>query len=258
MVSLSLVRGMDIFITVLILSFCALVQGAAGFAFSLFAVPLLLMAGYALPEAVALTLLASLIQKLTMIYYLRHSIQWRGLLVPALFMLVSLPLGVLALRVLGSSGSGVVKRVIGFFVLAVLLIRYLVKVTPQDRIHWGWGALAGSFSGFFQGLANVGGPPIVLWSLAHRWSSGQLRSVTPILVILLSPAQIFMFNLVIGPEVWPSLKMMGIIAPFVVLAAVAGVWLGGHLRVDRLRVFIAVLLIVLAFSLILNPVALLK
>ena len=56
----------------------------------------------------------------------------------------------------------------------------------------------------------------------------------------------------------PSLKMMGIVSPAVVLAAVAGVWLGGHLRVERLRVLITVLLLVLSLILILDPLALLK
>jgi len=47
------------------------VQGTAGFAYSLFAVPLLLMAGYDCSNAVALSLLASLIQKLTMVFKFR-------------------------------------------------------------------------------------------------------------------------------------------------------------------------------------------
>ena len=155
-------------ITIAILSFCALVQGAAGFAFSLFAVPLLLLAGYDFPNAVAITFLASLLPRFIMIVQLWRSIQWRSLLVPALFMFLLLPLGVLALRMLGSSGAEVVKRAIGWFVLSVLLVRHLVKITPKDRIPWGWGALAGGLSGFLQGLSNVGGPPIVLWAMAHR------------------------------------------------------------------------------------------
>ncbi|MEN8254373.1 MAG: sulfite exporter TauE/SafE family protein [Verrucomicrobiota bacterium] len=249
---------MTILIAAAILAFCALVQGAAGFAFSLFAVPLLLFTGYDFPNAVALTLLASLLQKFTMIYHLRRSIQRRGLLVPALFMLLMLPFGVLALRMLGSSGSGVVKRVVGGLVLAVLMIRWLLKVEPHSQVHWGWGALAGGFSGFFQGLANVGGPPIVLWSQAHRWPPERLRSVTPVLVVLLAPFQIFMLNLAVGNEVWPDWKQMVFFAPVIMSAAFAGVWLGGHLRVDRLRFLVTVLLLLLSFMLLLNPLAFLK
>ena len=88
-------------------------QGTAGFAYSLFAVPLLLMAGYDCSNAVALSLLASLIQKLTMVFKLLRSIQWRGVLVPAAFMLLSLPLGLRVLSMLGASGSGIAKRVVG-------------------------------------------------------------------------------------------------------------------------------------------------
>ncbi len=249
---------MTIWITVAILSFCAIVQGAAGFAYSLFALPLLLITGYDFPNAVALTLLASLVQRLTMVSKLRNAIPWRDLLLPTIFIFLFIPFGVLTLRILGHSASGMVKRIIGVLVVTVLLIRWLVKIKPRDKVPWGWGALAGSLAGFFQGLANIGGPPLVLWSMAHCWSPEKLRIVTPMLTILVSPFQIFMLNVSLGSEIWPSFKIMAIVVPVVILSTFAGVWLGGHLKVERLRMFITILLIVLSFYLIFNPLALLK
>ena len=62
----------------------------------------------------------------------------------------------------------------------------------------------------------------------------------------------------VGEEIWPDLKMMTILIPAVMLPTVVGVWLGGHLCIERLRVFITVLLVILAVFLIFNPLALLK
>src|SRR5688500_3379833 len=58
----------------LILLASSVLQGAVGFASGLFGIPLLMLTGIALPEAVAISLVASAVQNCTAAWQLRHEI----------------------------------------------------------------------------------------------------------------------------------------------------------------------------------------
>ena len=244
--------------TAAVLAFCSIVQGMIGFGFSLFSVPLLLLLGGTLPQAVALSAVASTLQRSVMAHQLHRSVPWRRIGGVIALTLIGLPLGILLLRELGSATSSFVKRVVGSLVLATLACRWFVRVQPSERVHPVWGALAGLCAGVLQGLANVGGPPLVLWALAHRWSAERLRGVAPVIMLFLSPFQIVLLYRVFGAGVWPAWMHWIIYVPVVVAATVTGLQIGKRLPVARLRVAAYALLALLALALMLDPLSALR
>jgi uncharacterized membrane protein YfcA len=75
----------------------SIIQSSSGFGFGLFALPLLLLIGIALPESVIIIVIGSAVQKIAAVSRLRKAVDWKG---HAPFMavgLAALPLGVYCL-----------------------------------------------------------------------------------------------------------------------------------------------------------------
>ena len=85
----------------LILFASSVVQGAVGFASGLFGIPLLVLTGIPLPDAVAMGLSASAVQNCIAAWQLRRDIDFRATLRPTLIRFAWLPVGVWALHVIG-------------------------------------------------------------------------------------------------------------------------------------------------------------
>ena len=66
----------------------------------------------------------------------------------------------------------------------------LLKVEPQDRVHVLWGIAALLLGGVIAGCAGMGGPFIVLWVAAHRWSNFKMRATILTLIASMIPFQI--------------------------------------------------------------------
>src|SRR6476469_8768888 len=85
----------------LVLFLSSIVLGAVGFAAGLFGIPLLVIAGISFPDAVAMSLVAAAPQNLIPAWQLRREIDFRAALRPMLIRYASMPLGVLALYLVG-------------------------------------------------------------------------------------------------------------------------------------------------------------
>jgi len=65
--------------------------------------------------------------------------------------------------------------VIGGILCLLVAIQYLWRQHPVKAMHWGWGGLAFIGSGLLAGLCGMGGPPLVIWSMAHDWPAEKTR-----------------------------------------------------------------------------------
>ena len=109
-------------------------------------------------------------------------------------------------------------------------------------------------SGILNGGVGMGGPPLVMWTLAHRWTSEEIRASLIVIFILVTPVQ---FGLLVRQFGRPALtaSLLGLLlAPLLAAGAMLGLWLSARLATVHLRRVMFSLLIFLALLAILEPV----
>ena len=231
----------------------SIIQSSSGFGFGLFAVPLLLFMGFNLPETVIIVVIGSAIQKITALTQLWKAADWKG---QAPFMavgLASLPLGIYCMYRVSFLSQDSVKQIIGVIVLLLLLLQWKGIIKSSETVRSIWGYTAGFFSGLLNGLANIGGPPLVLWILAHRWSNEKMR-VTPIAFsMIFVPFQIILMMITFGSMLVQPLIKVILLTPTVLLGTWTGLKIGGKISKEHLRLYMKLLLLFIAVSAVLKP-----
>jgi uncharacterized membrane protein YfcA len=151
-------------------------QSAAGFGFGLFTIPLLIMLGCRSYEAIVMVSVAVGAHTLVGVIVLRRHVRWKRVLVMIALACVAQPAGVAVLGVLAEQDRDTVRRVFGAIVLLAVLLQVGLRVKPRERLHPIFMVAAMPASGFMGGLSGMGGPPAVLWVMAHRWSNPESRA----------------------------------------------------------------------------------
>jgi uncharacterized membrane protein YfcA len=237
----------------LILFLSSVVQGAVGFAAGLFGIPLLMLTGISLPDAVAISIVASAVQNLVAAWQLRREIDFRLALRPTLIRLATLPIGVWALWELGSESNDLASQAVGVTVLAIVAVQTAFRAQPQEKLHGAWEWLAFSLGGFLLGFCGMGGPPMVLWVMAHNWPMNRARALLYFLFVTGMPPQAFIMWLMFGNKILGAM-LLGLAA---LPALLAGLYLGlwfSRLMSDRvLRRLSWVMLVLIALSAIVMP-----
>jgi len=232
---------------------CAL-QGAVGFGAGMFAIPLMVWAGVGLPESIAVTLGGVVVQTGWNLYRYRDHVRVRDTLPLFFLRVLTLPVGIVLLGVLVSFGQARVKQVIGGVLLMILIFQWLLKVGPRERVAWGWTVLAGCASGLTAGLVGMGGPPAVLWVMAHDWPAKQARAFLWATFLMLTPVNAVLLAWKFGGGIWGPVLLGLCLAPLVVLGSEAGMRAGALMSRQRLRVAAFGLLLLLALASLLGPV----
>ncbi len=187
------------------------------------------------------------------IYRYRGHVGVREVLPLFTLRILTMPVGVLLLGLLVTQGQARVKQVVGLMLLIVLGVQWLLKVQPRERVGLGWTVLAGSCSGLTAGLVGMGGPPVVLWVMAHDWSSKKSRSFLWLTYLMLIPFNLAVLIYKFGDKMWGPLLLGLCLAPLVVAGSEAGMRVGALMSRQRLRVAAFVLLLLLALGSLLGP-----
>jgi uncharacterized membrane protein YfcA len=230
----------------LIFLFAASVQAAIGFGAGLFAIPLVVLLGKSLPEAVGMTLPVVLMQTGFNIWQLRRQFQWRHAAAVSIFRIVSLPLGTWIMFQLANAHASLARRAIGVVILVILAAQTWFRVEPRGQVRWWWTATTGVLSGVLAGAIGMGGPLVVLWVMAHDWPPLRQRMCLWTAMIAIMPAQIPLLCLVFGNPLRHALLLGVTLAP----AAIAGAWLGGRVgnRMSRRRLRRAMITVLIAIA----------
>jgi uncharacterized membrane protein YfcA len=237
----------------LILFFSSVVQGAVGFAAGLFGIPLLMLTGVSLPDAVAISIVASAVQNLVAAWQLRRDIDYRLACRPTLIRLATLPLGAWALWMLGSEHNDLASQAVGVIVLAIVAVQSALRVQPREKLHDAWEWLAFSLGGFLLGLCGMGGPPMVLWVMAHNWPMNQARAFLYFLFVTGMPPQALIMWLMFGNEILGAMLLGLATIPALLAGLYLGLWLS-RLMPDRvLRNLSWAVLVLIAVSAIVMP-----
>ena len=229
------------------------VQSAVGFAGGLIAIPMFVLMGMKLPQAVMIALIGSFIQSVMGAYHLRHDIDPRTTIRPALLRLVTMPVGVYVLWEINQLAITQVKQFIGLVLLVIVLVQWWWKVEPRERLHPAWEYLALGISGFMAGVCGMGGPAMILWVMAHNWSAKKSRAFMFFVFLAgLIPQGLLLWyefgDLVIQPA------LIGVLGAFItVIGSQIGLKIGHGFSKARLRTIVFSLLIFIAVSAMLTP-----
>jgi uncharacterized protein len=237
----------------LILFASSILQGAVGFASGLFGIPLLMMTGVSLPEAVAVSLVASAAQNCIAAWQLRRLIDFPLALRPIIVRLATLPLGVLALYAIGKGNKDLASQVVGCVVLAIITIQRIWQVQPQPKIAEVWEWLAFGLGGFLLGLCGMGGPAMALWVLAHDWPMDRARAFLYYIFVTGIPVQAFLLWLAFGNDVLHAMLLGLAVFPAVLIGLYAGLYVGRLIPDRVLRNLSLAILAVIAISAIASP-----
>ena len=237
----------------LVLFFAVTLQAAVGFGLGLFATPLLIWFGIDLPAAITVTMSASFCQGAWSCFRFRNDVPWALAGKATLLRLLTLPIGVYLLGQLVDFGQDRIKQAIGVMLLVVIAVQWTFRVKPREQVHPGWLVFSSAISGLLSGLVGMGGPPLVLWVMAHDWSSKRARSFIWASASMLFPLNLLLLIFKFGSPIVNATLVTFAMVPVVFLASNVGLRLGGMLSRQRLRVAATTLLILIAIASVAGP-----
>jgi uncharacterized membrane protein YfcA len=243
----------DIPLVGLIIMLAAVGQSAVGFGYALFATPLLLWVGLPLPAVITMIATPSLLQSALAVWSLRASVPWRLSLTATGVRLVSVVAGLMLLKRLVGLNPAHVRTAVGAILCALVGLQFAFRPVPAARLHWGWGAAAFSASGLLAGICGMGGPPLVLWAMAHNWSSEKTRGFLFATFLTAIPVQLAMLAVVFGAGVLWNALIGAAFFPLVFLGASIGLPVGNRMPKPRLRAVAYAVLLLIGLSAVLSP-----
>ena len=236
-----------------ILFVSSLIQAMIGFAFNLIAIPLLIWSGFTLAESVAITAIPILVQLSLNSWKLRRHIVWRDLPLPVTVRFLTLPVGVTLLYTINTLDTATIKQVVGVILLGIILVQLFVHFKPRDRFPPVWDWLAFGLSGIMLGMIGMGGPPVVVWLMAHGWQPLRTRAFVSVLFLVAAPVQIALLYWKLGEHVGHAFGLGVALLPVVIVATLTGIRIGNTFDRKRLENAVIFFLFLTAIMSILSP-----
>ena len=231
----------------------AFVQGAVGFAYGMIAIPVLLWAGLSLPQSVALVSTTVIVQTSAGVWRFRKHVVGRDLPGVAVGRYAGLPVGLLVMAALDGANRGAMKQAVGALLLAIVTLTVAFKPAPRERVAARWSLPVGFSSGVLSGAIGMGGPPVVLWMIAHDWSTQRGRGFLWSLFLMLLPVQLALMVWGFGrPVLWAVVGGLAI-TPLVLLSSHIGGSVGSRWSRPAARRVVLGLLVVLAVTSLAAP-----
>ncbi len=241
----------QIVISAVCLAFGSLVQSVLGFGMGIVSIPLLVWGGFTLPQAIIMVLPNVFLQTAMNCWQNRGHIPWREVGWFFGLRMISMPVGVLILRYMSTSGQEATRQFLGFSVIAILLFQQTQRFVPGRPGGIGGMFAAGTASGFFAGLIGMGGPPLILWALRQEdWGQRRQRSFLWSTFLLIVPWQILIMLLSFDGWLTHAVLLGLAVSPLVLLVAWCGAHYGNALSNDKVRLLMQVFLLLIAAQLI--------
>ena len=232
----------------------SLVQGAVGFASGLICVPLLVLCSFSLPEAATINLVSTSLQNITGATKLWSHLEPRELVFPIAVRWLFIPLGVYAAwhadHHLSPERS---KQLIGLVLLGILMLVWIGRAEPRERLSRWWQSLAFSTSGFLQGFASIGGAPLVLYVNSLTWTANKSRAFLFTCAASGVPIAAIAFWAQHGERILPAASAALITIPVVLTGLALGMKAGARLQKSMFQRITYGLLTLIAISAIVWP-----
>jgi len=237
-------------LTGLILLGGSILQGTIGFAFGLFAIPLLIIVGLEPYLAISFVGTCALSQAAVGLSRHHKEIEWKQIVWMVSICIAIQPIGVYLLWVITDTlNDGQVRQIFGVILTVFLTAQLLIRPKPREKLHPGWGATAMACSGLLSGMTGMSGPPIVFWVIAHKWSNIKSRATFWAFFVFLIPTNLIFQSLQFGTGVWKASGMAVLFVPVMLLGTLPALWLGKRIPIRVLRgVSIVILFLIAAYA----------
>jgi uncharacterized membrane protein YfcA len=238
----------QVLLVVAIIFSAGVAQSLVGFGYALFATPLLLWSGVPLTTSIALVATCSLLQSIIGIRALKAELPWSLSFKACAGRCVGLVFGLLVLKRLVNLDMVQVRAVIGTILCIVVLVQVLWRPKPVSSLHWGWGGFAFVTSGILQGVCGMGGPPLVIWSMAHDWPGNKIRGFLFSAFGMTIPIQIALLTYTFGSTIMRDVLYGIVCLPLVFLGSTIGLRVGNAINREKLKIIAYALLLATGLS----------
>ncbi|MEN6323617.1 MAG: sulfite exporter TauE/SafE family protein [Proteiniphilum sp.] len=240
----------------LILSLASMIQAAVGFAYALFATPLLVWLGIPLHQVIVMVSVGSLLQSVAGVRSLHASIPWKEVGIATALSIVGLIAGLFILRQIISLDSRYILMIVGIALSVLVLVQLLFKPRQVDKVRWPYTILAFLLSGVFSGTIGMGGPPLVLWVMAHDWEPAKIKGFYFASFLLFIPIMIFFMAVLpgFGSLSKPILFSLAFF-PLIYAGSLIGLKIGNRLSKRKLYVVTSVFLLLTGISTIISAMS---
>jgi len=236
-----------------ILFLCSIIQGIVGFAFNIFAIPLLIWSGLGLNEAISLTTIPIFFQSATSTYKLRSHVLWKEVGQGTIYRYIGIPIGIYLLTLISGFDKSSIKQIVGIAILLVVFSQLYVRIEPKKSINPIWTFVAFFTSGLTLGMVSMGGPPAVIWVMAQKWSAIRTRAFLSALFFLASPLQVVLLYYNFGEKLLNFFLLGLAFSPLVIIGTLWGVKMGEYLEREKLKKIILSLLVITSLVSIFSP-----
>lgn len=239
---------MELLFIAIIVALATFTQAVTGFGLALVSMPLLVgMIG--IRQAAPLIALVGIASQLIMIARYRQRVVWGDIRELAVGSVIGIPLGVLALTTISET---LVTLILGLVILAYVAYALTAANRPPPRLKGGSVAYgAGLTGGLLTGAYNSGGPPLVIYGSARRWSPLTFKGNIQALLVVHSITAIISHS-VAGNMTRSVLELFAVMVPVLVMATLAGFVLDQVINPRRFHQLVLLLLTVLGLRLILG------
>lgn len=239
---------MELLFIAIIVALATFTQAVTGFGLALVSMPLLVgMIG--IRQAAPLIALVGIASQLIMIARYRQRVVWGDIRELAVGSVIGIPLGVLALTTINET---LVTLILGLVILAYVAYALTAANRPPPRLKGGSVAYgAGLTGGLLTGAYNSGGPPLVIYGSARRWSPLTFKGNIQALLVVHSITAIISHS-VAGNMTRSVLELFAVMVPVLVMATLAGFVLDQVINPRRFHQLVLLLLTVLGLRLILG------
>ena len=145
------------------------------------------------------------------------------------------------------------KQIIGGVLLVSVLLLVSLRVTPRDRLGFGWVGLTFLSSGFLMGFASIGGAPMVMYVNSLKWSALKSRAFLFFCSAAIMPFMAAGLWWHFGAKLLEPAFLAVVVMPPCLLGLWAGLTIGRRLDKERFRRISYGLLLVVAIAAILSP-----
>ncbi len=223
-------------------------QGTVAFGFGLLSVPLLLMIGLPIPAVLAIASVCTAVQAGSGVHHLRTDVPWKDVGRSVVLRAVTMLLGIWMLSLLVNYPVARIKFWIGLVMLLLVVLQTFLQPQPRATLHRGWDLAAFLTSGFTGGLCSMGGPPLVLWVMAHDWTAERTRAFLFASFMGLVPVQLTLLYWTFGKDVVYGMAVGAALSPVVLLGSLLGLRVGARFSKSLLHRLAFLLLVAIALN----------
>jgi uncharacterized membrane protein YfcA len=180
------------------------------------------------------------------VHRLRHAVPWKDVVVSVSVRAAAMLLGIGTLSRLVACPVARIKFWVGFVILLLVLLQAAWRPAPRPRLHGGWNLAAFLASGFIGGLCSMGGPPLVLWVMAHDWPAERTRAFLFASFMGIVPVQLIALYLTFGADAARGAAWGAAFSPVALLGSLLGLRVGARFSKPALIRLAFVLLVAIA------------